>query len=94
MNNQKDDEVSGEEIYMDEKVKSYSLNYEELMEDIKSIKESGKIKNAKFIGENKYQGDGYVIYKYMGGEVFEYVIYYEDILIWEYNRYYPQTSIE
>ena len=77
--------------------KQYDLNYEELEEDIKSIKKSGKIINAKYIESEydtspSYQGDGYVITQIYGGDANEFVIYHEGKVIWEYVYKIPLTN--
>lgn len=74
--------------------KQYNLNYEELEEDIKSIKKDGKIINAKYIETEQdtspsYQGDGYVITQILGGDANEFIIYHEGKVIWEYVRKNP-----
>lgn len=87
------------EIYKDVNIQfdDYDLNHNELNEDIESIKKSGIIKNAKLLSNETnvnpttYQGDGYVIYQFDGGEVVEYEIYSNEQLIWQHSIYYPQT---
>ena len=89
--------ILGFNIFKESDFKQYDLNYEELEEDIKSIKKSGKIINAKYIESEydtspSYQGDGYVITQIYGGDANEFVIYHEGKVIWEYVYKIPLTN--
>lgn len=71
--------------------KQYDLSYEELEEDIKSIKKNGEIINAKYIETEydtspSYQGDGYVIIKILGADASEFIIYHDEEVIWKYVK--------
>ena len=77
-----------------------SINYTKLDEDKISIQNSGSVVNAKRVTNNqysaevKYEGEGYYIMEYIGGEIVVYKIYdNNDKEIWSYDKLYPMTPL-
>ena len=76
------------------------INKTKLEEDKISIQNTGTVVNAKRVTNNqnsaevKYEGEGYYVMEYSGGEIVSFVIYdNNDKEIWSYDKHYPMTQI-
>ena len=75
--------------------KSDTVNVKELIEDIDSIRESGKIVNAKEKEPSvpsTYYGNGYSITISLGGDSTDYFIYSNNEEIWHYTKIFKQEE--
>ncbi len=74
----------------------HGVNYNELREDMKSIKKQQNIihaipVNSSNVSKKTYKGKGYIIKIQYGGEIHEYKIYIKNKEIWHYSKIYPET---
>lgn len=78
----------------DDEVKE--INYDELFKDIEELNNNNKLIYAKKTdnkAQAKYEGNGYYVIEYLGGEIKEYIFYStKNNKIYNYKKIYPMTN--